>query len=64
MLTVWLKIDPQSGWPDIVAATNAQFQKDDLGWTVEVQYQNWGDHLCAIAFFLNWWHAVLTTFVF
>jgi N,N'-diacetylchitobiose transport system substrate-binding protein len=44
-LTVWLQVDAQSGWPDIVAAANAQFQKDHPGWTVDVQYQNWGDHL-------------------
>jgi N,N'-diacetylchitobiose transport system substrate-binding protein len=44
-ITVWLQVDAQSGWPDIVAAANAQFQKDHPGWTVDVQYQNWGDHL-------------------
>ena len=44
-LTVWLQVDAQSGWPDIVAAANQQFQKDHPGWTVDVQYQNWGDHL-------------------
>ena len=44
-LTVWLQVDAQSGWPDVVAAANAQFQKDHSGWTVDVQYQNWGDHL-------------------
>ena len=44
-LTVWLQVDAQSGWPDVVAAANQQFQKDHPGWTVDVQYQNWGDHL-------------------
>jgi N,N'-diacetylchitobiose transport system substrate-binding protein len=44
-LTVWLQVDAQSGWPDLVAAANAQFQKDHPGWTVDVQYQNWSDHL-------------------
>src|SRR5262245_52163231 len=44
-LTVWLQVDAQSGWPDVVAAANQQFQKDNPGWTVDVQYQNWGDHL-------------------
>jgi len=44
-LTVWLQVDAQSGWPDVVAAANAQFQKDHPGYTVDVQYQNWGDHL-------------------
>jgi N,N'-diacetylchitobiose transport system substrate-binding protein len=44
-ITVWLQVDAQSGWPDLVAAANAQFQKDHPGWTVDVQYQNWTDHL-------------------
>ena len=44
-LTVWLQVDAQSGWPDVVAAANAQFQKDHPGYSVDVQYQNWGDHL-------------------
>jgi N,N'-diacetylchitobiose transport system substrate-binding protein len=44
-LTVWLQVDAQSGWPDVVAAANKQFQTDHPGWTVDVQYQNWGDHL-------------------
>jgi N,N'-diacetylchitobiose transport system substrate-binding protein len=44
-ITVWLQVDAQSGWPDVVAAANQQFQKDHPGWTVDVQYQNWGDHL-------------------
>ena len=29
----------------MVAAANKQFQADHPGWTVDVQYQNWGDHL-------------------
>jgi len=44
-LTVWLQVDAQSGWPDIVAAANAQFEKDHAGWNVDVQYQTWGTHL-------------------
>jgi N,N'-diacetylchitobiose transport system substrate-binding protein len=44
-LTVWLQTDAQSGWSDVVAAANAQFQKDHPGITVDVQYQSWGDHL-------------------
>ncbi len=44
-ITVWLQVDAQSGWPDVVAAANAQFQKDHPGTAVDVQYQNWGDHL-------------------
>src|SRR5581483_9490267 len=44
-LTVWLQTDAQSGWPDVVAAANQQFENDNPGWTVNVQYQTWGDHL-------------------
>src|SRR3989454_1683564 len=44
-ITVWLQVDAQSGWPDLVAATNQKFQSDHPGVTVNVQYQNWGDHL-------------------
>src|SRR5436309_2452418 len=44
-ITVWLQIDAQSGWPDIVAAANQKFQSDHPGASVNVQYQNWGDHL-------------------
>jgi N,N'-diacetylchitobiose transport system substrate-binding protein len=44
-LVVWLQIDAQSGWPDVVAAANAEFKQDHPGWNVTVQYQNWPDHL-------------------
>ena len=44
-ITVWLQVDAQSGWPDVVAAANQKFQADHPGTTVNVQYQNWGDHL-------------------
>jgi N,N'-diacetylchitobiose transport system substrate-binding protein len=44
-LTVWLQVDAQTGWPDVVQAANQQFQHDHPGWTVNVQYQTWGDHL-------------------
>jgi N,N'-diacetylchitobiose transport system substrate-binding protein len=44
-LTVWLQVDAQSGWPDIVAAANKQFEADHSGWNVVVQYQGWPDHL-------------------
>ena len=44
-ITVWLQVDAQSGWPGVVAAANQQFQSDHPGATVNVQYQNWSDHL-------------------
>jgi N,N'-diacetylchitobiose transport system substrate-binding protein len=44
-ITVWLQIDAQSGWPDVVAAASSKFQADHPGTNVNVQYQNWGDHL-------------------
>ncbi len=44
-ITVWLQVDAQSGWPNLVAAANQQFQTDHPGTTVDIQYQSWGDHL-------------------
>jgi N,N'-diacetylchitobiose transport system substrate-binding protein len=44
-LTVWLQVDAQSGWPEVVAAANREFERTHPGWTVDVQYQTWGDHL-------------------
>jgi N,N'-diacetylchitobiose transport system substrate-binding protein len=44
-LTVWLQVDAQSGWPDVVAAANAQFKAQNPGWDVDVQYQTWPTHL-------------------
>ena len=44
-ITVWLQVDAQSGWPNLVAAANAQFQSKHPGANVDVQYQTWGDHL-------------------
>jgi N,N'-diacetylchitobiose transport system substrate-binding protein len=44
-LTVWLQVDAQNGWPDLVAAANTAFEKSNPGWTVNVQYQQWTDHL-------------------
>ena len=32
-ITVWLQVDAQSGWPDVVAAANRQFQSDHPGTT-------------------------------
>jgi N,N'-diacetylchitobiose transport system substrate-binding protein len=44
-LTVWLQVDAQNGWPDIVAAANNAFENSHPGWSVDVQYQQWTDHL-------------------
>ena len=44
-ITVWLQVDAQSGWPDLVAAANQKFQSDHPGTSVNVQYQSWTDHL-------------------
>jgi N,N'-diacetylchitobiose transport system substrate-binding protein len=44
-ITVWLQVDAQSGWADVVAAASQKFQSDHPGTTVNVQYQNWNDHL-------------------
>jgi N,N'-diacetylchitobiose transport system substrate-binding protein len=44
-LTVWLQVDAQNGWPQVVAAANQAFENSHSGWNVNVQYQSWGDHL-------------------
>ncbi len=44
-LTVWLQVDAQSGWPEVVAAANAQFKSQNPGWDVDVQYKTWPTHL-------------------
>ena len=44
-LTVWLQVDAQSGWPEVVAAANAQFRAANPGWDVDVQYKGWPTHL-------------------
>jgi len=44
-LTVWLQVDAQSSWPDLVAATNREFERTHAGWSVDVQYAAWPDHL-------------------
>ena len=44
-LTVWLQVDAQSGWPNVVAAATSAFEKQNPGWSVNVDYQTWGQHL-------------------
>ena len=43
-LTVWLMVDAQSGWSDVVAQATAQFKNQNPGWDVDVQYQTWGTY--------------------
>jgi N,N'-diacetylchitobiose transport system substrate-binding protein len=43
-LTVWLMVDAQSGWSDVVASANQQFKNQNAGWDVDVQYQTWGTY--------------------
>jgi N,N'-diacetylchitobiose transport system substrate-binding protein len=44
-LTVWLQVDAQNGWPQVVAAANTAFEASHPGWTVNVDYQQWSSHL-------------------
>ncbi|MFE4977520.1 extracellular solute-binding protein [Kitasatospora sp. NPDC056651] len=40
-LTVWLAVDAQESWPQLVQSTNDRFTKAHPGVQVEVQYQQW-----------------------
>ncbi len=42
-ITVWLMTDAQKGWPAVVDAANAQFEKE-TGAKVSVQWQNWPNY--------------------
>ncbi len=44
-ITVWLQVDAQTSWPDLVAAANQAFEAKHPGTTVDVQSQTWGDPL-------------------
>jgi len=44
-ITVWLQVDAQSGWPDVIAAANQAFKQKHPGVDVNVEYQTWGTHL-------------------
>jgi N,N'-diacetylchitobiose transport system substrate-binding protein len=46
-LTVWLMVDAQTGWPQAVADANAKFTKD-TGAQVNIQYQQWTNHLAKV----------------
>lgn len=47
-LTVWLQPDAETGWPELVDAANAEFNKANPNVTVTVEYQSWADHLTKI----------------
>ncbi|MFD8175158.1 sugar ABC transporter substrate-binding protein [Streptomyces sp. NPDC059709] len=42
-LTVWLMVDAQSSWPELVKQASTEFNKKYPGVKVNVQYQQWGD---------------------
>jgi len=46
-IKVWLMVDAQSGWPQAVADANAKFTKD-TGAQVDVEYQQWTNHLTKV----------------
>jgi len=43
-LKVWLMVDAQSAWPEVVEAANAKF-KETTKADVKVEYQQWANHL-------------------
>ena len=45
-LVVWLQVDAQAAnWLPIVQAANAEFERANPGWNVDVQFQTWNNHL-------------------
>src|ERR671936_1092606 len=44
-ITVWLQVDAQNGWPDVVAQANSAFHAKHPDASVNVEYQTWGSHL-------------------
>src|SRR3954453_12825685 len=44
-ITVWLQVDAQQSWPAVVDAANAAFQQQHPGVPVNVEYQQWTQHL-------------------
>lgn len=40
-LTVWLTVDAQESWPDLVESVNTRFKQAHPGTDVSVQYQQW-----------------------
>jgi N,N'-diacetylchitobiose transport system substrate-binding protein len=46
-IKVWLMVDAQSGWPEVVADANARFEAA-TGAKVTVEYQQWAQHLTKV----------------
>ncbi|MGH3104609.1 MAG: extracellular solute-binding protein [Gaiellaceae bacterium] len=44
-LTIWLQVDAQQNWADVVAAATQAFKQQHADVDVNVEYQTWGDHL-------------------
>jgi N,N'-diacetylchitobiose transport system substrate-binding protein len=46
-IKVWLMVDAQSGWPEVVKQANDRFTAE-TGAQVQVDYQQWTDHLAKL----------------
>jgi N,N'-diacetylchitobiose transport system substrate-binding protein len=44
-ITVWLQVDAQQNWQNVVDAATAAFKQQHADVDVKVEYQTWGDHL-------------------
>jgi N,N'-diacetylchitobiose transport system substrate-binding protein len=44
-ITVWLQVDAQQNWQNVVDAATAAFKAQHADVDVKVEYQTWGDHL-------------------
>lgn len=42
-VTVWLMVDAQKGWPDVVAAAKTAFEKE-TGAKLNIEYQQWSNY--------------------
>lgn len=42
-VTVWIMVDAQKGWPDVVAAAKSAFEKE-TGAKLNVEYQQWSNY--------------------
>jgi N,N'-diacetylchitobiose transport system substrate-binding protein len=44
-ITVWLQVDAQQNWENVVTAANQAFTRQHPDVEVKIEYQTWGDHL-------------------